>query len=336
MLCTKDNLDDFVSEVDKVGGPDSSQAAILWKDFRYQPTIQVDQTLDPYSEPYWQQQVQLYREITGRELNQVDNDLVNFDLEDHVRSVNAYASTDPARMTLHYSRLSKLIKYASLSNDARVLNMGCGWGMESEFFALMGCRVTAVDINEKFVELVRSRSKRLNLGIEAIHGNFDNFDLDEKFDLIVFYGALHHALKPWKLLEKVSSWLKTEGKIVLSEEPIQSEWWQNWGLRLDPLSIYCMRKFGWFESGWSKEFMTEILQRYGLSVSYITDVDPDIGPIMIGARSNGLAPLEDAPKHTSNSAKKSIATKVAARIELLRRAAEIIRQALSLSFLFRK
>ena len=283
-VLTKDNLDDFVREIDRIGGPASSEASIAWKDLQYQATVLVDQTLDPYSEQYWQQQVELYKEITGRELNQADNELTEFALEDHVQAANSYASTDPARMAIHYCRLSKLIKHASLPNSARILDLGCGWGLSSEFFATMGCRVTAVDIDKKFVELVRRRSMRLNLGIEVIHGNFDDLALDKQFDLIVFNECLHHALKPWELLEKVSSWLGAEGKIALVGEPIQSIWWQTWGLQLDPLSIYCMRKFGWFESGWSKDFITGALSRCGLLVDYKDDEDPDIGPIIIASR----------------------------------------------------
>ena len=86
-------------------------------------------------------------------------------------------------MVIHYLRLGKLIKYAALPNNARVLDLGCGWGLSSEFFASLGCRVTAVDINRKFVELIRLAPSRLNFKIEAIQSNFDDLHLDQIFDL---------------------------------------------------------------------------------------------------------------------------------------------------------
>jgi 2-polyprenyl-3-methyl-5-hydroxy-6-metoxy-1,4-benzoquinol methylase len=324
-------LDAFVRETDDAGGPESPGGVNLWNDFHYQATVQVDQTLDPYSDLYWQQQVQLYREITGREINQSANEVTHFELEDHVRSANSYASNDPARMALHYCRLSKLVKWASLPPNARVLDLGCGWGLSSEFFALLGCRVTAVDINERFVELIRRRSNRFNFGIEVIHSDFDSLDLDKQFDVVIFYESLHHALRPWDLLQKVSSWLAVDGKIALAGEPIQSIWWHNWGLRLDPVSVYCMRKFGWFESGWSKEFIVESLNRCGLITEY-KDSDPEVGPIIIASR--GAVPRPSML--TSALVKKSIAGRAAVRLEILRRAFGLIRQALSLSFLFRR
>lgn len=333
---TNDNLDDFVRWIDRNGGPESPSASIAWKTLQYSPPTRINQALDPFSEQYWQQQHQLYREISGRELNQVTNELTEFELEDHVRSMNSYASADPARMVIHYLRLGKLIKYAALPTKARVLDLGCGWGLSSEFFASMGCRVTAVDINGKFVELIKRRSSRLNYGIEAIQSNFDDLHLDQEFDLVVFYESLHHAIRPLQLLQKVSGWLSAQGTIALAGEPIQNIWWNNWGLRLDPLSIYCMRKFGWFESGWSKDFITTALSKCGLHVDYKDDSDPEIGPIIIASLTNALRPKDTSPKLSSEHFETNVASKIATRLLILRRGLSLIRQATSLSFLFRR
>jgi 2-polyprenyl-3-methyl-5-hydroxy-6-metoxy-1,4-benzoquinol methylase len=334
---TKDNLDAFVNWIDSNGGPDSPSASIAWKAaLKYSPATRVNQALDPFSEQYWQHQCQLYKEISGRDLNQVANELTEFVLEDHVGTANSYASTDPARMVIHYIRLSKLIKYAALPNNARVLDLGCGWGLSSEFFASMGCRVTAVDINKKFVELIRRRSSRLNFEIEAIQSNFDDLHLDQTFDLVVFYESLHHAIRPHELLKKVSGWLSVNGKIALAGEPIQDIWWNNWGLRLDPLSIYCMRKFGWFENGWSKGYITAALSKCGLDVDYRDDADPDIGPTIIASRTNVTRLEIPPPQISSEPLKTTVATKIASRLDLLRRGIGLIRQATSLSFLVRR
>jgi SAM-dependent methyltransferase len=277
-------LDQFMLEIDHLGGPDSPAAATSLREFTYQYLTAVDDNLDPYSDWYWQQQITLYREISGRDLDQSCNEFTEFDLEHHVVAVNSYASADPKRMAIHYARLGKLLMSASLPINARVLDLGCGWGLTSEFLATLGCRVTAVDINNNFVELVARRSLRFSYGIKTINSNFDDLDLQEKFDLILFYECLHHAIKPWELLQKVSGWLTLDGKIALGGEPIQSIWWRNWGLRLDGLSVYCMRKFGWFESGWSKEFIIGALTSCGLSVLYQEDTAPEVGPIIIASR----------------------------------------------------
>lgn len=294
----------------------------------------VDQTFDPFSDAYLQQQLNLYHEISGRNLDQSKNELTEFNLDDHVRSANSYASVSPARMVVHSVRLSKLTKYAALPDRARVLDLGCGWGLSSEFFAGLGCQVTAVDINEKFVELVRRRSLRLDLNIRAIQSSFDDLNLHEEFDLVVFYESLHHAVSPLQILQKVSNWLTPNGKIAFAGEPIQSIWWKNWGLRLDPLSLYCIRKYGWFESGWSKEFIFAALAKCGLQADYKDDQDGEIGPIVLASR-ECHAEHEISPKALSYS-KRSLKAKIATRLHLFRRGLSLMREAASLSFLFRK
>lgn len=336
MVFTKDNLDDFVRQIDRNGGPDSIEAAVVFERFLYQSEARVQLTLDPHSEEYWEQQIQLYKEISGRDLDQTKNEISDFDIEGHVRAANPFACNDPAQMSIHYGRLSKLIKYADLKNNANVLDLGCGWGISSELFTMMGCRVTAVDINQKSIELIKRRSARLQLPIRAIHSNFDDLYLDEKFDLIVFNESLHHAVKPAALLQKVAGWLATDGKIGLAGEPIQNIWWPSWGLRLDAISIYCMRKYGWFESGWSKDYIVDALSERNLSIIYKDDIDPEIGPIIIATRKE----KRDSPEPSSiaelGPPADTIRTKAARRMSLLRHGAGLIRQALSPRFLFRK
>jgi 2-polyprenyl-3-methyl-5-hydroxy-6-metoxy-1,4-benzoquinol methylase len=300
MRVNHDSLSEFVSSIDKLGGPDSTEAKKMFTDFRYEPATQVDKTLNPNSQEYWEQQLALYRELSGRKLDQTKNELTEFTLEDHIKTPNAYASADPSRMSLHFYRLSKLVRCAALPISARVLDLGCGWGLSSELFAMMGCRVTAVDINERFIELVMARSSRLDLGIDAVRSNFDDLQLSERFDLIVFNESLHHAVRPQKLLDKVSRWLTDNGKIAMVGEPIQDIWWPHWGLRLDALSVYCIRKCGWFENGWSRNYVSEMLRQCGLSSSFTEDVDPEVGLIVIARRMRGDAIMEDQERRSDD------------------------------------
>ena len=128
----------------------------------------------------------------------------------------------------------------------------------------MGCQTTAVDINPRFVELVARRAERMQLNIEAVRSSFDKFESTKQFDVVFFYECLHHATRPWQLLRRCASWLSANGKIVISGEPINEIWWRHWGLRLDALSVYCISKFGWFESGWSLPFLRRIICNVGL------------------------------------------------------------------------
>jgi len=160
--------------------------------------------------------------------------------------------------------------------------MGCGWGLSSEIAAYLGLRVSGVDINSNFVELVNARAEKSGLRIHAVQCDFDSYQPPAPVDAILFYECLHHAIRPWSLLESLTRSLAPEGKLILAGEPINDFWWKAWGLRLDALSIYCIRKFGWFESGWSLPFITEVIERAGLAVRVVLDADTDIGFTIIG------------------------------------------------------
>jgi 2-polyprenyl-3-methyl-5-hydroxy-6-metoxy-1,4-benzoquinol methylase len=289
-----DSLDDFVATVDRDGGPDLLGTAPRWQGVSYKPTVVVDLSLDPFSEAYARQQIALYEEISGRDLDQSVNENTPFDLDHNIASASPYGVRDPTRLALHYARLSKLVRLAAPPVEARVLDMGSGWGLSSELFAMLGCRVTAIDINESFVRLTNERNKRFKFDLEAFQGSFDDVALSGEFDLIVFYECLHHAVRPWDVIAKLARHLAPNGAIGFAGEPINKLWWPHWGMRLDPLSVYCIRKFGWFENGWSEAFISEVMRRGGLDVRVVADADPVIGPVLLASRKATAPPERDS------------------------------------------
>jgi len=290
MLVDAKSLAEFVSHSDAIGGPGSPGCDAYWADFSYQPTYQVDQSLDPFSEAYVDEQIALYREIAGRELNQVETEMTALNLAEHVAAVNPYNHPQPSGLALHIERLSKAMRLAEIPRGGRLIDMGCGWGLSSELAAYLGLRVSAVDINPDFVSLVNQRAERSGWDISAVQSPFDSYEPESGADAILFYECLHHAVRPWTLIETLGNSLGETGKIVLAGEPINAIWWTHWGLRLDAFSVYCIYKFGWFESGWSEDFLTQCFLRAGLGMQLISDADPLVGftviarPLQLGAR----------------------------------------------------
>jgi hypothetical protein len=119
----------------------------------------------------------------------------------------------------------------------------------------------------------------------ARQATFGDFETDTQFDAILFYECFHHALNATDLLAKMRRLLRPKGRIVLAGEPINDDWWKHWGIRLDPLSVYCIRKFGWLESGWSEEFLFSAFQRAGLNMRIHRHANPEIGSVVVGSRS---------------------------------------------------
>jgi 2-polyprenyl-3-methyl-5-hydroxy-6-metoxy-1,4-benzoquinol methylase len=277
------DLDFFVAECDRLGGIHSPECAEYLRDFSHEASIQIDESLDPFSSEYTAQQISLYEEISGRKLDQKIGELTQFNIEERVTSANPYAYDNITFIAKHSRCVLSSILAANLKPGATVLDMGSGWGLSSEMMAFCGAKVTAVDINPDFVSLVKQRAQRIGLPIYPKLATFDDFETDERFDMVFFYECLHHAVKPWEVLNRVSKFLTPGGKVVFAGEPI-NEYWKHWGIRKDSLSIYCIRKFGWFESGWSLSFLISAFEHAGLRLSIADGAGLDGGVIGVAVK----------------------------------------------------
>ena len=258
---------DFTSESDRLGGVGSPACAAWWGGLSFDLAESTRLPDDPFSEGYVAGQVDLYQRLSGRELDQSSFERTTFDLETHVRTASPYANVPAAEVGTHVGRVAAAMVAAAPPGNGRLLDMGCGWGLSSEVCAYLGLRVTAVDIDPAFVELVRRRAAARGAAIEVHHSSFETFGSDTLFDVALFYECFHHSVRPWVVIERLKRLLSSRGAIVLAGEPF-NDIWPYWGLRNDPLSIYCIRKFGWFESGWSKGFVQRMFDRCGFDSTF--------------------------------------------------------------------
>ncbi len=279
------DLDAFVRHSDDLGGPEATACQAYWNTLYYLPTTSVNQKLDPESTAYSAQMVQVYEEISNKTLHQKNHELTTFPLDVHIHAANPCNHPTPSAFAKQIQVLAKVCEISALPKGALVLDMGCGWGFSSELLAYCGFEVVSVDISPTFIQLVSTRAKNRSHQITPIESSFDDFWDERKFRLIVFYECFHHATHPWILLQKMARMLEPGGKIILAGEPIQNQWWEQWGLRLDPLSVYCMRKFGWFESGCSESFLRRMMEEAGLKFSRIYNPSEPMVPIYMGEQS---------------------------------------------------
>ncbi len=292
---TRAQLDAFVAECDRLGGPQHPGCAAYLGDFSYAPSTTIDDTLDPFSPRYLEQQLALYQEIAGRQLDQVAFEQAGVDVDERVAGANPWASDDPGFVVPHALAVLQAVWLAKLPPKAKVLDMGCGLGMSTELLEFIGAEVTSVDINPTFLEVVKQRAAKRQRAVNVVLGAFEDVDVvnigvkvganvGDGYDAVLFYECLHHAVRPWVVIEKLVKVLKPEGKIILSGEPVQRSWWKTWGLRLDPVSVYCIHKHGWFESGWSKEFLTACFTRAGLRLQLYPGLGLGTGAVGIASR----------------------------------------------------
>ncbi|WCT74842.1 class I SAM-dependent methyltransferase [Sphingomonas naphthae] len=281
------NIGDLVDAVDKLGG-DASKLNLEFESLDLNDILPLDPTIDPFSEEYVDYQIRVYKAISNRGLDQSANEHTSFDYRTHFSAANPYASTDVVQMARHMSTISSTIIRAGLPPSPRILDMGCGWGLSTEILSFLGASVTSVDINQDFINLVKDRCSRHGYGVNVIHSGFDEITEErigsEAFEAVFFYECLHHAVRPWRIIEQMGRVLAPNGKLMLTGEPIQDIWWPAWGIRLDPLSVYCIHQFGWFESGWSRAFLAEMANRAGFNCEFIEESAIGSDPIFIGTK----------------------------------------------------
>lgn len=281
-------LDHLVERVDALGGLGTPAIGQEFYGFSLDFDTVVDQSLDPFSEAYFAGQLRLYEEISGRPLNQSSGELTALNVEAHGTGPNPYNSRDVDFIARNSMAVMSMLRISNPPPNPKVIDLGCGWGLSTEMLAFCGCEVTAVDINPSFVSLVHRRLLDRHIDAKVLLGNFDSVEIADLHDLAIFYECLHHAVRPWETIEKVSRSIKPGGKIGFAGEPINEHWWRHWGLRLDIASVYCIKKFGWFESGWTRSFIQDCFSRNGWTLQLYNNVGLDGGPIGIGCRTDEL------------------------------------------------
>jgi 2-polyprenyl-3-methyl-5-hydroxy-6-metoxy-1,4-benzoquinol methylase len=234
----------------------------------FQYRTRVDENLSPFSDEYYNQQVALYEEISGRKLNQWDGELHTGNITPLLTAPNPLGNFDPTHVAEHVRALSAMLSICGLREGARILDMGAGHGLSSEIFAFCGCKVHAIDIDPLLGELSLQRSGVRNLWVQRSTLNFDDLSTvpDKTYAAAFFFQSLHHCLRPWTLIAALKTKLVDGGFIAFTGEPIQTQWWTNWGIRLDEESIHVAKAHGWFESGWSRDFIEQCFERNGMKL----------------------------------------------------------------------
>jgi 2-polyprenyl-3-methyl-5-hydroxy-6-metoxy-1,4-benzoquinol methylase len=113
-------------------------------------------------------------------------------------------------------RRAKLIETgAQLGPNSHVLEIGCGTGMFTEFFAQTGCSIIAVDISEALLKKAEER-KLPNKRVHFLQKRFEAFSLESRFDAIIGSSILHH-LELNEALPKIYELLKPNGIMSFAE-----------------------------------------------------------------------------------------------------------------------
>ncbi len=101
---------------------------------------------------------------------------------------------------------------------ARLLDLGCGSGWTSVFYARRGYLVTGQDIAPDMIVLAeRNRAEAALDNLDFRVCDYEALDFSAEFDAAVFYDALHHAEDPAQAIASAYRALKPGGVLVTIE-----------------------------------------------------------------------------------------------------------------------
>ncbi len=160
---------------------------------------------------------------------------------------------------------------------ARVLDLGCGGGWTSIFFAKTGYDVIGQDIAADMVALARRNSEinAVQHKVQFTLGDYETLDFVESFDCAVFFDSLHHADDPQLAIACAYRALKPGG-LLITHEPGE-------GHSIAPWSIQAIEEFGVNEQDMPPQLIAEFAHATGFRQLRVFPMQHNIHEVFYGA-----------------------------------------------------
>jgi ubiquinone/menaquinone biosynthesis C-methylase UbiE len=98
----------------------------------------------------------------------------------------------------------------------RVLEVGCGAGVDLVSFALAGADVSAIDLSSKSIELAKKNLKAFYCHGDVRVANAEKLPFgDNMFDFVHSWGVLHHMVHTVEAINEIKRVLKPGGKVCV-------------------------------------------------------------------------------------------------------------------------
>jgi len=95
----------------------------------------------------------------------------------------------------------------------KILELGCGAGIDSVEFAKNRADVTAVDFTDNSIRLTKKSFKEAGLTANILECDGRNLEFpDNTFDVVYSFGVLHHIIEIERVLAEITRVLKKEGE----------------------------------------------------------------------------------------------------------------------------
>ncbi|HVS20690.1 MAG TPA: methyltransferase domain-containing protein, partial [Pyrinomonadaceae bacterium] len=169
----------------------------------------------------------------------------------------------------HFCDFANIAVALGLPAGSRILDVGCGSGWLSEYFARLGYVVKGIDISAELIEMSRQRIAKVAFDVDhetPLRCTFEVHDieqsaLNEKFDAIVCYDSLHHFENEHAVMRHLAEMLPIGGLLFILEGDRPAT-----GSPTEVELTGVMREFGTLESPFDYDYLRELLNQHGFAV----------------------------------------------------------------------
>jgi SAM-dependent methyltransferase len=161
---------------------------------------------------------------------------------------------------------------------ARILDLGCGGGWTSVFFARAGYEVVGQDIAPDMIALGQENAAHHGLTdrLSFVCSDFESLGMDNQFDAAVFFDSLHHAEDELLAIRAAYNALKPGG-VLITHEPGE-------GHSVHPTSIEAMELYGVTERDMPPRLIMERGRQVGFGEMRVVPMPPDLFSIFYTRR----------------------------------------------------
>ena len=315
---TVGQLDKFVGEANAIKVEDShARSAKLSR--HYVPYV-IDFPPDPFSEDYRTWVTRRWAAISGKPSysNALERDHNVQPSIEQLGNMFPFSTMDPVFIGQYWIGVYLILQQLVNLPSSEIVEYGIGWGHTTSALLKAGFDVTAVDIEDKWLQLMQLRQQMdpSKGKLKCFHGEFGKFpDSESKYAAAIFYECFHHSLDHDSVIASIAERLLDEGIIVFAAESIYIDFPIPWGVRQDGHSVWAIRNFGWMELGFSENYFILLLRRHGLNLTktYCKEAGPSglvyvarkcksgvaMGRTLLHSEESGFYPPEASPNiHT--------------------------------------
>ncbi len=169
----------------------------------------------------------------------------------------------------HFTDFANMAVTLALPAGASILDVGCGSGWLSEYFARLGYDVTGIDISDDLIQMARERLDRTPYKVDhetPLRCRFLTHDVEtaplaEKFDAVICYDSLHHFVDEHAVMSHLSAMVSRNGLLFILEGDKPEE-----GSATEEELVGVMREFSTLESPFDPEYLRSLVVAHGFKV----------------------------------------------------------------------